>query len=347
MTAQFVRDEAYALSPKAKSGRLSIDHVVAEAERDEGNPKAFDHVEMPRHPIYLTPERPSDIAKHVRVLASESLEPGTGQRMKRFARSMVSRVMTYPVSVAALGGPDVVEEEIKTSLAGKTVDRPEGRRLVAWMAAAMRWSMKDLGDRGSFVFHGDEAHPHIHHIVPLRRRPKDPKVADLWFWKPAAAEARVREECREAGVERQGKDMIAAGKAARRDIMDSYQEAVGGRFGHALLTDDPRKRRRRRDHLLLRDAERGLASTKAALAEREAELAETRAALEREKAENAKLRDKLGAVLERARFWFSALRGEPSAVREITEAPTLSQGKIDSALGVSQADVQRRRVAAV
>ena len=64
-------------------------------------------------------------------------------------------------------------------------------------------------------------------------------------------------------------------------------------------------------------------------------------------AEIGRLRDKLRAVLDRARVWFGALRGDPLSLRDATEAPTISQAKIDRVLGVSQSDLQRRRVSAL
>lgn len=291
--------------------------------------------------------RPSDVAREAESIVLSSREAATGRRTKRTAQAVVSRVMSYPVSVEELGGADLIESEIMASLAGQPVERPEGRRLVAWLGASVKWSQSALGARGAAPVHLDEAHPHIHHLVPLRRRADDPTIADLSFWSPAAAEARVREHAREAGQPRQGKDMLAAGKAARRSILESYNAAVGSRFGHAVRSDDPLKRRKRREHLERRDLERELAAAKADLQierERVAALESENATL---RARVASLLDQGRALAARARLWIGAMRGDPAAVRDAGEAPTITETKIDATLGVGAADIQRRRVVAI
>ena len=64
-------------------------------------------------------------------------------------------------------------------------------------------------------------------------------------------------------------------------------------------------------------------------------------------AESGRVRDRLRRGGERAGVWCGAMRGEPAAVRAAGEAPTISEQKIDGVLGVSQADIQRKRVAAI
>lgn len=348
MSTQFIRDEAYARTPLARFGRWSIDAVVAEAERDESRPEVLRHVVGGvRRPILLSSETASQVADRARALADEARDPATRRRISKSTNVLVSRVMSYPVSVEELGGADLVEAEIRASLAGLPVERPEGRRLVAWLAASVKWSQANLGERGAVIYHGDEAHPHLHHLVPLRRRADDPETADLSFWSPAAAEARVREEAREAGLPRQGKDMLAAGKKARRETLESYNAAVGSRFGHAIESDDPRKRRKRREHLERRDLERELAATRAELAESQAKLAAAEAEITTLRARVASLLDQGRAAIARARVWIGALRGDPTAMRNAGEAPTLTEGRIDATLGVSPADLQRRRQAAI
>lgn len=341
MSIQFVRDEAFARVPLARFGRWSIDAVVAEAERNPDHPEVLRHVVGGvRAPILLSSETPSDVAARAKALADAARDPATRRRIGKSTNVLVSRVMSYPVSIEDLGGADLVEQEIRGSLAGQPVERPEARKLLAWIRASVKWSQEHLGDRGAVVYHGDEAHPHLHHLVPLRRRADDPTVADLSFWPPAAAEARVREEAREAGEPRQGKAMLAAGKAARRGVLEAYNASVGSRFGHAIESADPRKRRKRREHLERRDLERELAETKAALVDTESKLvaAETRI---------AHLLDQGRALAARARVWIGALRGDPAAVRDAGEAPTITEGRIDATLGVSPADIQRRRVVAI
>lgn len=348
MSTQFVRDEAFARVPLARYGRWSIDAVVAEAERNPDHPEVLRHVVGGvRAPILLSSETPSDVAARAKALADEARDPATRRRIGKSTNVLVSRVMSYPVSIEDLGGADLVDQEIRASLAGHPVERPEARKLLVWIRASVKWSQEHLGDRGAVVYHGDEAHPHLHHLVPLRRRTDDPTTADLSFWPPATAEARVREEAREAGLPRQGKAMLAAGKAARRGILESYNGAVGSRMGHAIESADPRKRRKRREHLERRDLERELAETKA-------ELVESRAKLVAAEAEITTLRDRVASLLDqgralaaRARVWIGALRGDPAAVRDAGEAPTLTEGRIDATLGVSPADIQRRRMVAI
>ncbi len=341
MPCQFIRDEAFARVPLARFGRWGIDAVVAEAERDESRPEVLRHVVGGvRRPILLSSETPGEVADRARAVAEDARDPATRRRIGKSTNVLVSRVMSYPVSIEDLGGADLVEQEIRDSMAGKPATRPEARQLLAWMAASVRWSQAHLGDRGAVVYHGDEAHPHLHHLVPLRRRADDPTVADLSFWPPAAAEARVREEARDAGEPRQGKAMLAAGKAARRGVLEAYNAAVGSRFGHAIESADPRKRRKRREHLERRDLERELAETKAKLAVLEEENKTLRARV-------AALLDQGKALIARSRTWLGALRGEPAAVRQVGEAPTISEGKIDAVLGVGRDDIQRRRVAAI
>lgn len=348
MSTQFIRDEAYARIPLARFGRWSIDAVVAEAERDESHPEVLRHVVGGvRAPILLSSETPSDVAARAKALANGARDPATRRRIGKSTNVLVSRVMSYPVSIEELGGANLVEQEIRASMAGNPAERPEARRLMAWISESVKWSQANLGEAGSVVYHGDEAHPHLHHLVPLRRRADDPSTADLSFWPPAAAEARVREDAREAGRPRQGKDMLAAGKAARRSILESYNAAVGSRMGHAIESADPRKRRKRREHLERRDLERELAEAKAELVERRAKLAAAEAEITTLRARVASLLEQGRAVISRARVWIGALRGDPTALRDAAEAPTITEGKIDVALGVSPADLQRRRQAAI
>lgn len=348
MSTQFVRDEAFARVPLARYGRWSIDAVVAEAERNPDHPEVLRHVVGGvRAPILLSSETPSQVADRARALADEARDPATRRRISKSTNVLVSRVMSYPVSIEDLGGADLVEQEIRDSLAGKPADRPEARRLLVWIKASVKWSQEHLGDRGAVVYHGDERHPHLHHLVPLRRRADDPTTADLSFWPPAAAEACVREQAREAGLPRQGKAMFAAGKAARRGILESYNGAVGSRMGHAIESADPRKRRKRREHLERRDLERELDATKAHLAESQAKLSAAEAEITTLRARVASLAEQGRAVISRARVWIGALRGDPATVTVAGEAPTITETKIDATLGVGPADIQRRRMVAI
>jgi hypothetical protein len=356
MPAQFLRDEAVSASPINRQGqttRWSLDAVVAEAERDEAHPGALRHVaDRMRAPVFLTPERPSDVARRARETAAACREAGTGKRIRKSANIVVSRVMSYPVPCTEFGDLDQLEQELRAGLAGKPVERPEVRRLHAWIVASVRWSRKDLGELGAVVLHLDERHAHLHHLVPLRERADRAGVADLSFWRVGAGEMRVREEAREAGRPHLGRDVMAATRSARKAIAADYQQEVGARFGHALTSEEPRKRRKRRDHLEI-ERERQRAD------KAEAENRDLRTRLAAVEAENATLRARVASLLDqgravvaRARTWIGALRGDRTALRDISEAPTLTEGRIDGTLlpdGRDQAlaDLQRRRVVAI
>lgn len=80
------------------------------------------------------------------------------------------------------------------------------------------------------------------------------------------------------------------------------------------------------------------------------------AALEEEnqnlRARVASLLDQGRALAARARVWIAGLRGDSTALRDIAEAPTLTESRIDATLlpdGRDQAlgELQRRRVVAI
>lgn len=347
MPAQFIRDEAYAASPISRSGqttRWSLDAVVAEAERDATVPGALRHVSgTMRPPLFLTSERPSDIARRARKTAASCREHGTGKKIRSTANIAVSRVMSYPVPCADFGDLDQLDQELRAGLAGQPVERPEVRRLLAWIVSSVRWSRQDLGDRGAVVVHLDEANPHAHHLVPIRERADRPGVADLSFWRPAWAAAALREDAREDGRQHLGRDILAAGRKTRLAIAADYQAAVGSKFGHDLKSDAPRRRRRRRDHLEIKRVEQ-LEAEVVALRVRCAALEEENKTL---RARVAALLDQGRALAARARIWIGALRGDPASLRDAGEAPTLTEGRIDTALGISRDDLQRRRQSAI
>ena len=135
-------------------------------------------------------------------------------------------------------------------------------------------------------------------------------------------------------------DMLAAGKKARRETLESYNAAVGSRMGHAIASTNPRKRRKRRDHLEIERERARADQAEAKLAAAEAEIVALRARV-------ASLLDQGHALAARARVWIGALRGDPAAVRDAGEAPTITEGRIDATLGVSAADIQRRRMVAI
>ncbi len=150
-------------------------------------------------------------------------------------------------------------------------------------------SRRDLGELGAVVLHLDERHPHLHHLVPIRERQDRPGVADLSFWRVAAGEQRVREEARAEGRPHLGRDIMAATRAERKALAQDYQAVVGARFGHTLTSDEPRKRRKRRDHLAI-EKERQRAD------QAEAELRAMRQRLDAAEAEVATLRERVAAL---------------------------------------------------
>lgn len=352
MPAQFLHDEPYAANPISRSGQLrrwSVDAVVAESERDAARPGALRHVAgRVRAPMFLTAERPSDVARRARETVATCREHGTGKRIRKSANILVSRVMSYPVPCAEFGDLDQVETELRARLAGEPVERPEIRRLHAWIVASVRWSRKDLGELGAVVLHTDESNFHLHHLVPIRERADRPGVADLSFWRPAACEQRLREEAREAGRTRLGREVMKETKSACQAIAADYHQAVGSRFGHTLTSDEPRKRRKRRDHLEIKRAEQ-LEAEVVALRVRNAALEEENKTL---RARVASLLDQGRALAARARVWIAGLRGDGTAMRDLGEAPTLTESRIDATLlagGRDQAlvELQRKRAVAI
>lgn len=352
MPAQFLRDEAFASCPISRSGqtrRWSVDAVVAEAERDATVPGALRHVsDQMRAPLFLTAERPSDIARRAREAAASCREHGSGKRIRKSANILVSRVMSYPVPCAEFGDIDQLERELRAGLAGEPIDRPEVRRLHAWIVASVRWSRQDLGELGAVVVHLDESNPHAHHLVPIRERGDRPGVADLSFWKPAWAAAAIREDARDGGRQHLGRDILAAGRKTRQAIATDYQQAVGSKFGHTLSSDEPRRRRGRRDHLEIKRVEQ-IETENRTLRARVVELEQENATL---RARVASLLDQGRALAARARTWIAGLRGDRDAMRDIAEAPTLTEARIDAKLlpdGRDQAiaELHRKRAVAI
>jgi hypothetical protein len=383
MLAQFIRDEAFAVRPLAKQGhktRWSLEAVVAEATRDASNPGALRRFAPgeAREPILLGRRTPQEVAEEAIEVSAKARER-SGKRLRVTANVVVSRVMSYPRRCDDFGmSRDELEAQIRAGLAGERPQDPEVRRLLAWIALSMQWSCADLGAHGAAVLHLDEENPHIHHLVPIRQRPDDPRRADLSFWRPEAAELQVKEEARAAGKRETATAAKRAFAEAARAVADDYHAQVGVRFGHARTTETPRKRQPYRTRRALTERERAeaveIAETlrivrdhaKAALkkerqraeaAERardeeharaekvEAEARSMRAQLALALDQVAELKATLRRVVERARTWIGALRGDPEALRASQEAPTLSEAKMDAALGVSPSEFQRRRQA--
>ena len=372
MPAQFIRDESFAFKPLTRAGKRawSIDDIIHEATRDPAHPEAWRHVPDHRRlePIALTDLTLDQVRDQARLAVDAGREEN-GRRFRSSGNALVSRVVSYPVRVDHFGYPrDLLADMVRRGLAGEEVPDPDVESLTRWARMSVAWSRRNLGGDVAAVMHLDEECGHCHILRPLQID-QETGVASLGFWLPQAAAIAVRKVAAAAGHRHSPRAARDAFAAAARDVADDYYVLVSTAFGHDRVSDTPRKREPYRTRKALTEAERQAAiavaqdtakteTERAKKAERERD--EQRARAERAEAENrsltdrlaaadaenVRLRDKLRQVLERAKSWIGALRGEPSAVREIAEAPTVSQGKIDGALGVSQADVQRRRVAA-
>lgn len=370
---QFIRDEAYSISPRARPGsrvRWSVDAVVAEAMRDPNRPDALKRVKgCVRAPIQITAQSPADVATEAAITAGTATERN-GWKLRPSARVLLSRVMSYPQRCDDFGmSRDELEAIVSAGLHGETVGNEGARELVDWISASSAWSERNLGSAGAMVIHLDEECPHIHHLVPIRKHPGS-DVADLSFSGPEAAMIAARQAAKAAGRKHTTHEVQRAYAIAQREVADEYYVEVGAAFGQARMTDQPRKRRDYRTQRAMTEADRreavaaaeAAAKTESERAQKaDRELRETRARAESAEAEVrslsdrlaaadaeiGRLRDKLRAVIDRARVWIGALRGEPAAVRAAAEAPTVSEAKIDGVLGVSPDEIQQRKVAAI
>lgn len=373
MPAQFIRDEAFAFKPIARAGnrRWSVDDIINEATRNPDRPASWRHVPEHRRikPIAMTETTLSDVRDQARLAAREGREEN-GRRFRSSGLALVSRVVSYPVRADHFGYPrDDLADMIRHGIAGGEVPDPDVERLTRWAKMSVAWSRRDLGGDVAAVMHADEECCHCHILRPLQIDPKT-GIASLGFWRPAAAAMAVRRAAEERGHRHSPRIAREAFSAAAGEIADDYFVSVSAAFGHARMTEAPRKRVAYRTRKAMTEADRqasvvaaeAAAKTETERAQRaERELRETRARAESAEAEVrslsdrlaaadaeiSKLREKLRRVVDRARVWFGALRGEPDAMRAAAEAPTISEGKIDVALGVSRDEVQRRRVAAI
>lgn len=373
MPAQFIRDEAFAFKPIARAGnrRWSIDDIINEASRNPDRPSAWRHVPEHRRiePIAMTDTTLFDVRDQARVAAKGGREE-SGRRFRSSGLALVSRVVSYPVRADHFGYPrDVLADMVRHGLAGGEAPDPDVERLTRWAQMSVAWSRRDLGGEVAAVMHADEECCHCHILRPLQVDPET-GIASLGFWRPAAAAMTVRRAAEERGHRHSPRVARGAFSTAARDVADDYFVSVSAAFGHERMTETPRKRDAYRTRKAMTEAERqtSVASAEAAAkteseraARAERELRETRARAEKAEAEarslavrlaaadaeSSRLRDKLRQVLERAKTWIGALRGEPAAVRAAAEAPTVSEQKIDSAIGATTADLQRRRLAAV
>lgn len=350
--------------------RWSVDAVVAEAMRDPDRPDALKRVKgCVRTPIQITEQSPVDVATEAAITAGTATERN-GWKLRPSTRVLLSRVMSYPRRCDDFGmSRDQLEAVVRSGLRGDTVGNHGARDLVDWISASAAWSERNLGSAGAMVVHLDEECPHIHHLVPIRKH-AGTNVADLSFSAPEAAMIAARQAAKASGRKHTTHEVQKAYAIAQREVADEYYVEVGAAFGQARMTDQPRKRRDYRTQRALTEADRREAVAAAEAAAKaeieratraEREFRETRARAEKAEAEvrsladrlaaadaeNSRLRDKLRAVIDRARTWVGALRGDPASLRDATEAPTISQAKIDGVLGIGAVDLQRKKVAAI
>lgn len=373
MPAQFIRGEMFSFSPISRQGRMtraSIDAVIAEATRDPDRPEGYRHIPAERilAPIALTELTFGEVRDQAWTAAKTGLEE-SGRRFRSTGNALLAMVPSFPRLVDHYGYPRPLLAEIVTAgVAGARVEDPDVEAFVSWSKRTVDWARGELGGPVAAAIHLDEEAGHLHIMRPLQIDPTG--VASLSFWRPERAVLDVRRRAREAGEKPRGRDVVGAFQAAAREVADDYHMAVGVHFGHARKSESPRRRTDYRSRRAMTEADRqasvaaaeAAAKTESERAEKaERELRETRARAESAEAEVrslsdrlaaadaeiSKLRDKLRAVVDRARVWLGALRGEPAAVRVASEAPTISEQKIDGVLGVSQSDLQRKRVAAV
>jgi hypothetical protein len=374
MAVQFLRGEMFSFQPISRQGRMtrpSIDAVIAEAARDPARPEGYRHIPVDRilAPIMLTDLSFGDVRDQAWTAAKTGLEE-SGRRFRSTGNALFATVPSFPRLVDHYGYPrPLLAEMIRAGVAGERVEDPDVEAFVDWSRRTVDWAVEELGGPVAACAHLDEEAAHLHIMRPLQIDPET-GIASLSFWRPERAVQCVRRRARAAGQKPTGKEVVGAFQLAARVVAQDYNMAVGVHFGHELASETPRKRRSYQSHRAMTEADRQAAvaaaeaaakteSERAQRAERElseirvrAETAEAEARsladrLAAADAEIGRLREKLRAVLDRARSWFGALRGEPAAVRSVAEQPTISESKIDTALGVSRDELQRRRVSAI
>ena len=214
MAYQFLHIDTVARSvpKKAQSKRWGLSDTLAEAARLDG---ACPHIDAPKPPkrVYGVPMSIVQTAVESRAVEARDAK---GRKLRKDAPVMLAGVVSYPISMANLGGEHWPEYE-------------------RWERKTLDWLASRFGDGlASVVRHTDETFPHLHFFIV-------PELGangglDLEAHHPGIA-------AREA-AKRAGKDSKESNRAycdAMRDLQNDFHRQVGLYYGH--LREGPRRRR--------------------------------------------------------------------------------------------------------
>jgi hypothetical protein len=224
---QFAHIQTWSRKPN-KAGQ-SIDHVIAEANRD---PEFSMHVENPAPPRVLLGNPATFAADHAAHVAARSTIAimADGSQKSRAIRTdrhtMASIVMSYPVPRSA-----IVTDEAKAKLA-------------AWEQRNLDWLRTKYGGQLRVALaHDDENHPHLHAWL----LPDDPGADATTLHPGKIAKKEVEARAKAENVENQEAVKLGnrALKAAMTVWQDEYHAAVGVPEG--LTRSGPKRRRLSRE----------------------------------------------------------------------------------------------------
>jgi len=224
---QFAHIQTWSRKPN-KAGQ-SIDHVIAEANRD---PEFSMHVENPAPPRVLLGNPATFAADHAAHVAARSTIAimADGSQKSRAIRNdrhtMASIVMSYPVPRSA-----IVSDEAKAKLA-------------AWEQRNLDWLRTKYGGQLRVALaHDDENHPHLHAWL----LPDDPGADATTLHPGKVAKKEVEARAKAENVE--NREAVKLGNRALKAAMtvwqDEYHAAVGVPEG--LTRSGPKRRRLSRE----------------------------------------------------------------------------------------------------
>ena len=224
---QFAHIQTWSRKPN-KAGQ-SIDHVIAEANRD---PEFSMHVENPAPPRVLLGNPATFAADHAAHVAARSTIAimADGSEKSRAIRNdrhtMASIVMSYPVPRSA-----IVTDEAKAKLA-------------AWEKRNLDWLREKYGGQLRVALaHDDETHPHLHAWL----LPDDPGADATTLHPGKVAKKDVEARAKAENVE--NREAVKLGNRALKAAMtvwqDEYHAAVGVPEG--LTRSGPKRRRLSRE----------------------------------------------------------------------------------------------------